>query len=266
MKTVLILIGVFGVGIVLFLVVWNRVNLQNNSSKSSNVSWDFDYGGTNTWKVSGNPPACSDPLVIDPPVDVNLASGILYPGQYRGGDYKPHGGFGFDNSGTNEVSVTAPIDGYLVSASGYLERGEVQYLLFFINDCGIMYKLDHLLTLAPKFAEIMGKIPTGEEGDSRTTRIDPKVFVAKGEVIATEIGFRNFEGRKNIGVDFGLYDLRTTNEASKNSDYRNKHKGEEQQGFTALCWLDNLTEPSKSIVKNLPAADGESGKTSDYCK
>lgn len=264
MKIGLILLLVFGFGIVLFLVVWNRVNPQNNSSKSSNVSWEFDYGSTNTWKVSGNPPACPDPLVFDPPVDVSLASGILYPGQYRGGDYKPHGGFRFDNNPTNEVSVVAPIDGYLVSASGYLEGGEVQYLLVFINDCGIMYKLDHLLTLAPKFAEIMGKIPTGGEGDSRTTNIDPKVFVAKGEEIATEIGFRNFQGRKNIGIDFGLYDLRTTNQASKDQAYVSKHKGEEQLSFTALCWFDYLTQPSRATVKNLSAV-GQEGNTSDYC-
>ncbi len=264
MKIGLILLLVFGVGIVLFLVAWNRVSSQNNSSESSSVSWEFDYGGTNTWKVSGNPPACSDPMVIDPPVDVSLASGILYPGQYRGGDYKPHGGFRFDNNQTNEVSVKAPINGYLVSASGYLEAGEVQYLLFFINDCGIMYKLDHLLTLAPKFAEIMGKIPTGEEGDSRTTNIDPKVFVAKGEIIATEVGFRSSQGQKNIGIDFGLYDLRTTNQASKNQTYVGKHKGEEQFSFTALCWFDYLTQPSRTIVKNLSAID-QGGKKSDYC-
>jgi len=67
-----------------------------------------------------------------------------------------------------------------------------------------------------------------------------------------------------LGGDFGLYDLRTTNEASKNSTYASKHKGEEELSFTALCWFNNLTEPSRTAVKNLSAV-GQEGNTSDYC-
>lgn len=196
MKIVLILIGVFGIGIVLLLVVWNRVNPSNNSSSNASASWMYDYGGTNAWKVSGNPPACPDPLVIDPPVDVNLASSILYPGQFRGSDYKPHGGFRFDNSPSNAISVTAPMDGYLDKESRHMEDGETQYSLYFINDCGILFKLDHLLTLTPKFQAIVEKIPLGGEGDSRTTGVSPKVFVVKGETVATEVGFKDYQGAK----------------------------------------------------------------------
>ena len=263
MKKALILLVILVAGVGLFFILQNK-NGTNNFSPNSSAAWVFDFDNK-AWKANGNPPKCPDPLVIDPPVDVNLASGILYPGQYRGGDYKPHGGFRFDNMANNLVTVTAPIDGYLDKASRHLEEGETQYSLYFINDCGILFKLDHLLTLTPKFQAIVEKIPMGNEGDSRTTEVSPKVFVAKGELVATEVGFKDYQGAKNIFMDFGLYDLRTRNEASKNPAFAKEHKGEEEYSFNALCWLDYLNEPSRSVVKNLPAADGQSGKTSDYC-
>lgn len=65
-------------------------------------------------------------------------------------------------------------------------------------------------------------------------------------------------------MDFGFYDLRTANEASKNPVYAKEHKGEEEYSFNALCWLNNLTEPSKSTALSLPGGDSK-GKISDYC-
>ena len=263
MKIVLILIGVFGVGIVLFLVVWNKVSPNNNSSPTSSVAWNFDYN-TKTWKVSGNPPACPDPLVIDPPVDVNLASGILYPGQLRGNDYKPHGGFRFDTRSTNDVELRAIMDGYIIKASKYLESGEPQVFIIYINDCGYMVMHDHLLTLSPKLEKAFENIPIGGEGDSRTTFLEPRVFVEKGEVLATEIGHKNFEGRKNIFVDFGLYDLRKTNGVNYDAAFRANNPNIEEYGVHALCWFDYLSAEDESKVRSLPAG-GKERKVSDYC-
>ena len=233
--------------------------IQENKSNIKPPSWEFDYN-TKTWSVTGTPPKCPEPLVFPSPVDVNLASGVLYPGQERSGDYKPHGGFRFDGLANNEVDVYAPMDGKLVEASRHLASGEVQYVLYVINDCGIMYKLDHLREVTQKFNEIFDNIPMGAEGDSRTTRVAPPVFVAKGEHVATKVGI---ESTKNVFMDFGVYDLRNTNGVDYGfHDYYNIN----QYGTHALCWLDFLEESDKNLVRSLPAADFQNGSTSDYCK
>lgn len=234
-------------------------------SSMNDVSWMFDYN-TKAWQVSGTPPACPEPLNLPSPVDVNLASGILYPGQERGGDYKPHGGFGFGNRDTNEIEVRAIMDGYLLKASKYLEGGEEQILIFYINDCGIMVMHDHFLTLSPKLKTALAKVPLGKEGDSRTTFMEQKIAIKKGDTLATEVGSRNFNGRKNIGVDFGLYDLRKTNGVVYDSAFRAKHPNINEYGTYAVCWFDYLEQPDKDIVKSLQGADGKSGTSSDYCK
>src|SRR3989344_2332547 len=185
----------------------SNYTFENNSAQNKAVIWQFDFN-TKQWLASGKPPSCLDPFVIYSPIDVRLADGILYPGQIRGTDYKPHGGFRFDNLENNEVDVYASFDASLVKAARHLESGEIQYSLYFINDCGFMYKLDHLRELTDKFEEILDKVPMGAEGDSRTTEINPPVFISKGEHIATKVGI---ESNKNVFMDFGLYDLREKN-------------------------------------------------------
>lgn len=230
------------------------------------VSWQFN-NETGEWSVAGNTPECEDPFIVQAPVDVKLASGILYPGQLRGGDYKPHGGFRFDNSETNDVELRAAMDGYLLKASKYEAFGEVQILIFYVNDCGIMVMNDHLLTPSPKLKEIIDKIPLGKEGDSRTTNIEPRVYLEKGELLATEVGFRKFSGGsggKNVFVDFGLYDLRNINDVVYDSAFRAEHSNINEYGTYALCWFDNLMPEDKDVVLSLPAG-GNEGKVSDYC-
>lgn len=261
MKKILsiLVICVFG-GLVFFLIL-NRAQRNNTDSKgltTSRTYWMFD--GT-SWKTNNTSPPCLEPLSFPAPADVSLASGIIYPGQIRGGDYKPHGGFRFDTLISNNVDVYAPIDAYLFRTARHFESGEIQYSLFFIHDCGIMYKLDHLKELTDAFESILSNIPMGEEGDSRTTEIAP-VFVAKGELIATKVGF---ESNKNIFFDFGLYDLRRTNGVAYDSGFRSNHPNINEYGIYALCFLDYLEEKDKNIVKSLPAG-GIEGKTSDYCK
>ena|SRR3989344_3129602 len=231
---------------------------------NSSVSWEFN-NDTKTWSAMGNPPACPDPFVFPSPVDLSLASGILYPGQVRGGDYKPHGGVRFDNRDTNDIKVQAIMDGYILKASKYLEAGEEQISFFYINDCGLMVMHDHFLTLSPRIAEALSKLPLGDEGDSRTTTIEPKVYVKKGEVLATEIGHKDFNGKKNIFVDFGLYDLTKTNGIEYDSDFRTKNPNVDEYGTHALCWFDYLSSEEESLVRSLPAG-GHEGKQSDYCK
>lgn len=205
---------------------------------------------------------CPSPLVIDSPVDVSLATSILYPGQLRGGDYKAHGGFRFDKSLTNQINVKAPMSGSLVSGSRYIELGEVQYLLEFATPCGLKYRFDHLKTLTPKYAEIVSQFPEPEVGDSRTTSLVTPVTVSSGELIATEVGFS--KNGLNVSLDFGVYDMRSKNNAAQDPVWASTHPSELSQH--GVCWFDLLPDADETRVRSLPAADGVSGKNSDYCK
>jgi hypothetical protein len=229
---------------------------KNTDTKS--VSWSFDGAA---WKASGTAPECTAPLTLKTPVDLTMATAILYPGQTRG-QYKPHGGFRFDGLSNNNVTVTAPYDAIVTQGARYIESGEVQYLFDFVNECGIAYRFDHLLILSPKFQSLADTLPEAKVDDSRTTKFEP-TSVAAGEIIATAIGFTK---NKNVGVDFGVYDLRTMNAAAQSSSYRSAHQDISSLAFYATCWLDLLPEGDKATAKALPGGDGQAGKTSDYCK
>ena len=133
------------------------------------VKWQFDGS---EWSATGTPPACPEPLTFTTPVDLSRVTSILYPGQSRGGDYKPHGGFRLDGPGeTGVINVIAPMDATITRASRYLGIGELQYLFEFVNDCGIMYRFDHLLGLAPPLQQIVSMLPPATAGDSRDVRV-----------------------------------------------------------------------------------------------
>ncbi|OGC47362.1 hypothetical protein A2886_01925 [candidate division WWE3 bacterium RIFCSPHIGHO2_01_FULL_42_13] len=258
---IIVVLGLVGIAVAtIFILKPSKTSIDNpfQQQNTERVSWEFD-NNSKSWRSLGTPPVCREPLVFPSPVDVSLVSGVLYPGQVRGGDYKAHGGFRFDGLENNLVNVYAPMDANLIEAAQHPSAGEFQYVLYFLDDCGIIYKLDHLRELTPKFAEIVSKIPMGGENDTRTTRIRPTVFTKKGELVATKVGL---ESNKNVFVDFGVYDLRQPNGVSyEGRNYFNI----EQWGNHAICWLDNLEEADKVIVKSLPGADGQSGKNSDYC-
>ncbi|OGE25885.1 hypothetical protein A3C26_00930 [Candidatus Daviesbacteria bacterium RIFCSPHIGHO2_02_FULL_39_12] len=192
---------------------------------------------------------CPDSLILQTPVDLNKVTSILYPGQVRGGDFKPHGGFRFDNSKVDEIEVRAPVDAQLEDASRYIEQGEVQYMFDFQTSCGIRYRFDYLLVLAPKFTGAAGNLPNPKEHDSRTTRVNPPISIKKGEVIATAVGLKN---SNNVFVDFGVYDMRG--------------KFFQSPRQNAICWFDLLPPQDSAKVKSLPPADSVSGSQSTLCK
>ena len=202
---------------------------------------------------------CPEKLLFDTPVDLNLVTSILYPGQIRANYFKPHGGFRFDGLGdnNNKITVKIPIDSFLVLGSRYIVEGQVQYMFEFNTACNVKFRLDHLLVLSPKLQEIADNLPAPKEGETRTTNLENVEFL-KGEVIATEVGILN-----NVFVDFGIYDYRKENEASKTSELV-KSFGYEI-GKHAVCWFDWLTPNDEEIVRNLPPS-GNDGSSSEYCK
>lgn len=246
----------------------NQTNSQADSAPASSdvqkVTWMQSENG---WTHTGDLPVC--PETIPLPVDINQVTAILYPGQYRGGDYKPHGGFRFDKATSNNVTISAPFDAEVVKGARYSVSGDPQYVFDFIHPCGYMYRLGHLLTLSPKLKAIADKLPVNGEGDSRDTPINPRVQFKAGETIATGTGITkngSGPGGINVFVDWGVYDLRTKNKASEDPAWAAKPEHSSEIPQHALCWFDLLSPADEAKVRALPPADGQSGKTSDYCK
>src|SRR3989338_344202 len=231
---------------------------DSQTGKSEKVTWARTQDG---WKVSGTPPACPKPLV-KLPVDISLATSILYPGQTRGGDFKAHGGFRFDNQKDNSVSVTAPLDAELAYASRYIEMGELQYMFDFIAPCGYTYRFDHLLALGAQFQAVADKLPPAKENDSRTSTVNPKIPIKAGETIATQVGMN--KDRLNVFFDWGLYDMRSKNQASKDAAWAAAHPFSNAQH--GVCLFDLMSADEEAKVRALPASDSDSGTTSDFCK
>lgn len=230
----------------------------STSSDTSTVTWMQTADG---WQPIGTPPACPTP-VLTTPADLSLVTSILYPGQTRGGDYKPHGGFRFDTATSSNETVTAPMDGQVVNGGRYLVNGETQYVFDIIAPCGMMYRVGHLLTLTPKFQTMADAFPAAQEGDSRTTKVEPPVNVTAGEQIATAVGVT--KGGLNVFFDFGVYNVLQRNTASQNAAYAASH--DLQLAQHAVCWFDLLPAADEAKVRALPAADPASGTKSDYCQ
>ena len=211
---------------------------------------------------------CPEPFIFKLPIDIDKATSVLYPGQIRGGEYKAHGGFRFDKSRPDEITVTVPYDAEVVAGARYPVNGEIQYTFDFAHPCGIRYRFGHLLTLTPKFQAIADKFPLPTGLDSRTTEVRPPVSVRQGEVIATAAGLNRGGpaalGGLNTFLDWGVYDYRQKNEASKDPVWTQKYSHDIYQ--YAVCWFDWISPKDRSTILSLPSSDYQSGKTSDYCK
>ena len=230
---------------------WNKGVGTKGSSPTSPASSSPNAGATPS-------SSCPTPL-LQTPVDLSKVTSILYPGQERGGNYKAHGGFGFDNATDNLVTVKIPLNGKITRVVRYREMGEIQYLFEFDGNCGVSFRFDHLRKLTPKFEAVGNAFPIKE--DTRTDPVSPPVAVTVGEVIATEVGFLN-----NVSVDFGVYDMRQKNEASKDPAWASAHSQYPADSY-GICWLNSLPQADSLAVKALPSRDGsKNGQTSDYCK
>lgn len=257
---ILVVLGLLGaVGYYVFTKHKNGENIF--SPHGSEGAWMRMESG---WEAHGKVPDCPNPLSIPTPTDMAKVQGILYPGQYRGGNYKPHGGLKLADNTNNSVTVTLPTDAYLYKGSRYIEQGEVQYMLVFIDPCGIMYKFDHLYTLSPEVMKIVDeKFPPAQENNSQTTDLNPVADFKAGATIATGVGFKK---TGNTTFDFGVYDLRSKNEISKNGQWMNMHNDDQEYAPYAMCWLNVLANGDAAKAKGLPAVDGVSGSISDVCQ
>lgn len=216
-----------------------------------------------TASVTKSSSACPDPL-LQAPADISRVTAVLYPGQYRGGNYKAHGGLIFGNAPDNNIVVKAPMNSTLVDGARYIEQGETQVLLDFKSDCGVTYRFDHLLTLAPKFQAAVDKLPAPQPENSETHNLEA-LKVATGETVATAVGFPKMH---NVSFDFGVYDNRQANTASKEASYIATHKNDPgwDKDSHAVCWLNYLPASDSTTLKALPGGDQVSGKNSDFCK
>lgn len=236
---------------------------NNNSTKvnsdPSSVLWSQDG---KEWKAMGSVPKCEDKITFDSPVDLELATNILYPGQTRGGDFKAHGGFILGKSDSNEVNVTLPMGANIYQGARYIEAGELQILLDFVTPCGIMFRYDHLAAVSSELQVFIDELPQPQKDDTRTTQFKNQKFFQADTLIATKVGFVN---TNNKSFDFGVYDLRAKNEASKDTQWANQYSNKATQAFYGVCWLNYLTTEDKQIAIELPGP-GTEGKTSVYCK
>lgn len=228
-------------------------------NKNPVVVWEFV---NDKWTANADAPDCPDPLYVKSPTDITKATAVLYPGQTRGNDYKAHGGLRFDGQSHDSITVRAPADMHLIEGSRYIEQGEVQYLLVFQNSCGLAFRFDHLFTLSPAMQKVADTMPPAKPDDSRTTRFDKPVTVKDGEVLATAVGFKNSQ---NVSFDFGVYDLRTLNLASKNASFAEARGDNKSQTFYGICWVNLLKGDDAKLALALPGGDSINGKNSDYC-
>jgi hypothetical protein len=237
------------------------------SSAPAEVTWHLAEGGV--WVSTGTPPPCPEPVQLATPVDLALATSILYPGQVRGNAFKLHGGFRFDDNPDNNVTVRVPFDAVIVRGTHAMRNGtdiastnhlEEQDGFEFIAPCGIMYTFGHLRRLAPEFQAVADSLPL-VVGFNKTQYydVDPPVKVHAGAVLATAVGF---EQGRNVFLDWGVLDLRHTNGATLRPEWE-QYRDEFDR--YAVCWLDLLPPADAAKAHALRGGSQESGKESDYC-
>lgn len=265
----IVAIAILGIVAALIFVF---LNSKTNSDKTSqSVRWAYNESSQEWYVQQGVAGACKDPFTFDlTPVDLSQVVAISMPGAYRGYSYKPHGGFRLSDVSQGKVDVTLPMDATLVSLSRYYE-GEpatLQYLLTFESDCGIAFRFDHLYTLTPALQEIAETTPEPKLND---TTVDPNISFDRvdfkaGEIIATEVGF---PAQRNYGFDFGVYDYRSRNDVSKNSEWAELHNQYQSQEWYGRCWTGMLPNEDAELAKSLSLVvvnPARPSTVSDYCE
>lgn len=233
------------------------------TSRPGVIGWQED--GNGDFVPTGKPPACGSITWTFPLTGLDQVESILYPGQVRGNDYKPHGGF---RTRTAEIRVSSPIPGYVIMGARSLESptgqagvGEVQHWIEIQHPCGLAVRFDHLKVLSPALQAVFDRdIPL--RTDSRSTFLPTPLWLDAGDLVATAVGFT--ETGVNTFVDFGTYDLRART-PSRRSEAEMRTFPSFHRGLHGVCWFALFGPALEGEIRALPAADGKSGKQSDYC-
>ncbi len=236
------------------------ISPQAAAQPKNQVSWYRETGGV--WAHSGTPPACPAQPILATPIDLSLATSILYPGQVRGTAFKPQGGFRFDNQPNNNITVKVPLDAQLLRGTKGLYTGadEIQYGFEFLNSCGIWYDFAHIHTLSPQFQAYADKLPLiTDPHQQQLYDIPGSPQVKAGDIIATQIGIVH---TKNVSTELEVQDLRHTNGKTIRPAWSQYADQFDKYG---ICWLDWLPAADAARAHALPGGDSISGKQSDYC-
>lgn len=279
------IIGLILVGIVIGVIGFAGYRVVNSKDKPRSsqspqqatpksadepVKWAFNEKELKWYPQTGTPPACKEPFVFDKsPVDLSKIMVIGMPGSYRGYNYKPHGGLRLIDANSGKIDIKMPADAKLVGLTRYYEGNpaELQYLLDFVNDCGIAFRFDHIYTLTPALQKIAEKTPKPKINDtSRDPNISfTPVTMKAGELIATEVGFPRI---KNFGFDFGVYDYRQRNDISKNQKWAAVHNQYQSLEWFGACWINQLPGADAAAAKKLSLTvinPARPNIISDYC-
>ncbi len=231
-----------------------------DTTPKQEVNWYRTDGGG--WAHSGTPPACPAQPIMATPVDLSLATSILYPGQVRGNAFKSHGGFRFDNQPNNDITVKVPLDAKLLRGSkgNFAENGEVQYGFEFLAPCGIWYDFGHIHTLSPQFQAYAANLPLiSDHSQQQLYDIPGTPEVKKGDVIATQVGIIH---TKNVFVEWQVNDIRQPNGKTIRPAWA---QYADQFDKYAVCWLDWLPAKDAALAHSLRGGDSVAGKQSDFC-
>ena len=124
-----------------------------------------------------------------------------------------------------------------------------------------MTRFGHLRELPVNLQKIADRLPEAS-ASSTIENVNPPIFIKQGEVLATKVGITS---EKNTFFDWGVYDYRQENEASKSPAYKTAHP-QGEHAWHAVCWLDDwLPANDTAALGKLPAGGGENGKSSDFC-
>ncbi len=214
-------------------------------------------------------PDCGDLVLQLPLRDLSTVEGRLDPGQFRGGNYKPHGGFRMK---MNDVDILSPMSGYIVNVAAYREGAsdgasdtgvrEVQYMIDIQHPCGIQVRFDHLRVLSAPLQKVFDDKGVVVRDDSFTTMLQPPVPIQVGDVVATSIG--HIVTSINPAFDMGVYDFRARQPSTRRfEEYMNLLPGGLWLGVYGTCFYDRFSPENAAAVRALPLGGIESG--SDYC-
>jgi hypothetical protein len=230
--------------------------------KPEDVVWSYN-AGQGRWLPNATPPVCAKFSFSRSPVDMRLVTAAFYPGQYRGGSYSANAGFNFDDSANHDIQIHLPFNAKLAKLAFYVDNGDDQYKLFFINPCGLAIEFDHLLTLSHKYQTIVKRLRPTPTIDSRSVPVQPAVKAEAGDLIATAVGQPS---QRSVNVDIGFYDLRAPNQISSNTVWTYYHQTFKSSEWFGTCWFDKLPKDDLTSLRTILVSSPSAGGLSDYCQ